>query len=271
MLATRCRYRRNGSIFEWEIVRPLVILSVVLVVAVTACTEPATVPHAPTTQTPTASPTVVPTPTLSSVSQASPAPPLRPTMEESGAFMIQLQSRQFIPEAEVESGLDWLQTLPASRVHVLLQLYRPPDSTTREQLEKSGIQLLDYIPSNAWFASVPRTFRIDDPAIPMIRWLGPVLPEDKLLAKLSEGSIGTWALREGDRVALEVSFFEDVSLQDGEQVIQKHRGIVTGSTPLSNKLTVEVSKDAILLLAAEDNVRWIDLVPPPPTRDSEGG
>ena len=211
------------------------------------------------------------TPTPTALSRSAATPAVRPPLENDTAFMIRLQSRQFIPEADVKSGLNWLQTVPDSRAHVLLQLYGPPDSTTSARLEKSGIRLLNYIPSNAWFASVPRTLQIEDPAIPLMRWLGPILPEDKVAEGLLEGSIGTWALREGNRIALEVSFFEDMNLQDGEQVIREYGGTIIRSTPMSNKLTVEVPKEVISLLATEDSVRWIDVIPPPPTTDSEGG
>jgi len=267
------RYRCNGNALRIGTVLPLVILGMVLIVTAVSCTErPVMTLPAPITLTPRVpSSTISPTPTLPPVSRGSPIPPLQPTIEELGTFMIQLRSRQFIPEADVKSGLDWLQTVPDPRVHVLLQLYGPPDSTIRARLEKSGIRLLNYIPSNAWFASIPRTLAIDDPVIPIIRWFGPILPEDKVPAELVEGAIGSWALRERNRVALEVSFFEDVDLRDVEQIIHRHGGIITGAIPAFNKMTVEVPKDAILTLAAEDSVRWIDQVPPPPTKHPGGG
>jgi len=250
----------------------VVLLGIVLTIAVVSCTEPpATVTCASATPLALPGPTTSPTPTFVPTGLSSPTPTLRPTIEGPSTHTIQLQSRQFTPEADIESGLGWLQTVPDSRVHVILQLYDPPDSTVKEQLEKSGIQLMGYIPNNAWFASIPRALQIDDPAIPLIRWFGPILPEDKVPAELLEGSIGSWALRQRDRIALDVSFFEDMNLQDGEDIICKHNGTVTGSIPMSNKLTVEVPKDVILLLAAEDSVRWIDLIPPPPTTHPEGG
>jgi len=154
---------------------------------------------------------------------------------------------------------------------VLLQLYEPPDSAAKTLLGQSGIQLLNYVPSNAWFASLPSNLQVDDPAFALVRWFGPILPEDKVPAGLLDGSIGSWALREGSRIALEVSFFEDVDLDEGKRILLKYDAAITGSTPLSNKLTVETSKDVVLLLATEDSVRWVDVVPPPPTTHSEGG
>jgi len=190
---------------------------------------------------------------------------------DTDAFKIKFRSRQFVPEAEIRSGLDWLRTVPYRHVHVILQLYEPPDSAARTLLEQSGILLLNYIPSNTWFASIPNSLQIDAPALTLVRWFGPILPEDKLPAELLSGSIGSWALREGNKVALEVTFFEDVDLEYGRQLLLKYDAVVISMTALSNKMTIEIPKDAILSIATEDIVRWIDVVPPPPTTNSEGG
>lgn len=245
----------------------VVIVTIVIVIAtgVTGCQQKSSLnPSAPVTLMPNSASATPQRPISPSQGSISPTPPLRPTAGGTDAFVIRLQSRQFVPEAEVQSGLNWLHTVPYGRVHVLLQLYEPPDSAARTLLEQSGILLLNYIPSNAWFASIPSTLQLDDPAIILIRWFGPILPEDKLPAELFGGSIGDWALREGNRVALEVAFFEDVDLDDGRQLLLKYDATVIGSTPLSNKVTVEILKDSILSLATEDVVRWIDVVPPPP-------
>lgn len=214
---------------------------------------------------------IVGSPTSSLQNFVVPTPLVRLSGDNEDAFKVQLQSRQFVPEAETRSGLEWLRTLHRGRVHALLQLYGPPSSADKALLEQSGIKLLDYIPSNTWFASLPTDLRPDDPAFAMIRWFGPILPEDKVYAKLLDDSVGEWALREGGRIAVEVAFFSDVDLSEARQIVPKYDAVLTGSVPLSNKLILEIPKHNILLLAAEDSVRWVDVVPPPPTTNSEGG
>lgn len=216
---------------------------------------------------PTASATAKPSPTSSLVS----TPSTRPTVQSDSSFAIQLQSRQFTPGADLESGLDLLRSASTERVHVLLQLWDAPDSAAATLLAESGIRLLNYIPHKAWFASVPRSLKSEDPVIPLIRWIGAILPEDKVPSEVLRGQIGTWALRERNRVALDVSFFEDVGLSEGERIILGYGGEAVTWVALSNKLTVEIPRESIALLAAEDGVRWIDVVPPPPTTHSEGG
>jgi len=183
-------------------------------------------------------------------------------------FTIKLISRQFLPEAEISSGISWLKEYSGERVHVLIQLCEPTNSITKSILERSGVIFLNYIPENSWFASIPKSLMNDDLALSAIRWFSPILPKDKIHPSiLHEDS--SWALKDGNKIALEISFFEDVDLQDSVKIINKLDGKVVGSTPISNKLTIEISKNFIQLLAEIDSVRWIDVVPPPPVTDIE--
>lgn len=183
-------------------------------------------------------------------------------------FTIKLISRQFLPEAEISSGIKWLREYPGERVHVLLQLCEPTNPSIKTLFEKSGIQLLNYIPENSWFASIPKDLAKDNPILSMIRWFGPIFPEDKIHPSVLEENV-SWALRDGNKIALGISFFEDVSLQDAEMIIKNLDGEVTGSTPISNELTIEISRDSVQLLAKTDSVLWIDVVPPPPVTNIE--
>lgn len=42
-------------------------------------------------------------------------------------FTIKLTPRQYLPEAEINSGISWLKEYPYDRVHVLLQFCKPKD------------------------------------------------------------------------------------------------------------------------------------------------
>lgn len=63
------------------------------------------------------------------------------------------------------------------------------------------------------------------------------MTEDKIHSSVLQVS-NSWALRDGNKIALEISFFEDVNLQDAETTIKSLDGEVIGSTPVSNKLTI---------------------------------
>jgi len=181
-------------------------------------------------------------------------------------FTIKLISRQFLPGAEIDSGLKWLGSYPGERAHVFLQFCEPKDKNIAGDL---NIKLLNYIPDNTWFASIPREIVKDKIAISRIRWFGPIMPEDKISPSILQGVYPSYVLRDDNNVALEVSFFEDVDLKEASAVIENSGGKIIGSTPISNKLTIEIAKDLISELAKNDIVRWIDILSPPPRESVE--
>ena len=93
------------------------------------------------------------------------------------SYEINLKSRHFTPQEETQPAKA-LATPALSRKarHVLIQFRDIPTPEQRRALEVQGLRLLDYIPNNAWNASVPGTFRTDGPGLPPIRWMGSLQP-----------------------------------------------------------------------------------------------
>lgn len=226
--------------------------------------QPSSIPTVSVASTPTFISSATKQPTALTSNTNSPTLSFRPTVVGTKDYLIRLQSRQFVPEAEIQSGLKWLSGISSERVHVLLQLFNLPDSAEKTQLEKSGIELLNYIPSNTWFASIPNNLQIHDPSFVLVRWFGSISPEFKLSTSLSTGSIGSWAIRGENKIVVDVSFFEDVDSTIEQDTIIKYGAEIIKSTSISNKLTIVIPKDNVFPLAMEDIVRWIDQIPPPP-------
>jgi hypothetical protein len=161
-------------------------------------------------------------------------------------FTILLKSRQFAPTPGMDKAMaTQLSASPTGRSHVLVQFDRIPTAEEREALERAGVKLLAYVPHNAWFASVPAAVSLSDKALVSARWLGSILPQDKLPADLWEGQIGPWAVNADGSVNLDVLFFADVPLD-------------------------EAPRQAITALASEDGVQWIVEAPPPKISLNDG-
>ena len=106
-------------------------------------------------------------------------------------YRITLQTRAFVPEPGIDPALaeDVVMRLDRGQTsHVYVQLYGPLDGCQHADLEAQGVKLLAYIGNNTWCASlfVPSTAYLKDlavvaasPALAAVRWMGPILPEDK--------------------------------------------------------------------------------------------
>jgi len=193
-------------------------------------------------------------------------------------YEISLRSRQFTPQAGVEPALVQSEIRMAGskegRIHMLLQLYDAPTPDDLAKLRSEGIELLSYVPHNAWFASAPvndLTTKLASSALAdIVRWAGIIRPEDKMPADIWDGRIGSWAVTEDGYVRLAVSFFDDVSLEATDPIITRYGGIIEGKITHSNKVLILLEPDKIRAIASEDVVRWLDQVPPPPTTSNDG-
>ncbi|NQE45493.1 Subtilisin-like serine protease [ANME-1 cluster archaeon GoMg2] len=191
---------------------------------------------------------------------------------------ILLKSRQFVPDAGLDhvakSKLEVLGGAGAEKTHVLMQFYQIPNASEKTALnETHDVDLLTYVPNNAWFADIPCDAASDIIAQPNVRWIGNILPDDKVSPHIRDYGVGSWAVNPDGTVNLLVTFFGDVSADEAKQVIVKYGSAVAEPSPWGgNVWTVSVPEDSytILSLASEDAVEWIESVPPPKTINNDG-
>lgn len=142
------------------------------------------------------------------------------------------------------------------------------DGPLREEIQKIGIQLLDYIPHQAFFASgdeegIRRVAKLE-----MIKAILPVHPEWKRSKKLFPGIIPAHAVTiDGDWKVL-VSFFTGV-FRDSALNIMKHAGFFPDE-PMTRSRSVQVTlKEArVLELLSFPFVQFMEPVQAPPKSEN---
>jgi uncharacterized repeat protein (TIGR01451 family) len=190
---------------------------------------------------------------------------------------IKLKSRTFSPEPGLDPVFQpksggQLQGQSFERVHILLQLATIPDENERANLAANGIQLLAYLPDNAWLASIPaNSIRAQTLATTSIRWMGPLLPKDKISPHLQTRGVGPWAVNPDGSVVLDVSFFKDVPAVEALAVIARHGGQVEEDLGDFHHYVVRFPNVGVVsALAGEDKVMWVDNGPPPKIALNDG-
>ena len=180
-------------------------------------------------------------------------------------YTVFVSSRQFVPSPGISPSAEAnITSSPLERVHVLVQLHHIPNATERHALENAGVNLLTYVHNYAWFASIPSNPPAVILQLSFVRWIGEILPEDKISPQILKGKIGEWAINPDGSVNMVVRFFDDVSAGDAKSILMKYSSRVQGPGML-NDWTVTIASDAIRELADEDRVQWIEEVPPPET------
>lgn len=182
--------------------------------------------------------------------------------------MISLKSRTFTPPEEVL--LDSVLSAPeGERLHVLIQFKSIPDQSVKSGLRNAGIRLLNYIPKNAWFASVPTDLTPDNLALSSVRWIGKILPKDKISPSIREKGIGDRGRTDDGKVKLVIKYFKDVSGEELKKRLEQDGVTVLGETLIANSITISISEERISNIAGEDSVLWIGPVPSPAHREAD--
>jgi hypothetical protein len=175
---------------------------------------------------------------------------------------IRLKSRTISPQEGVSSQL-LQQIADAARypIYGIIQLKHRPLVEDRRNLELAGIKLLEYLGGTAYYASFDKDIKFES-LEKQVRWAGPLLKEDKIDPALMRGEVRDWAKTETGEIKVIISFFEDVSPTEAEDVVSRHTTIHRRFGP-SNQWSAQISLDAICKLAAEIPVRWIEQGPHP--------
>jgi hypothetical protein len=178
---------------------------------------------------------------------------------------VRLKSRSFTPKSGVYAEhFTAAAADEGERKHALLQLSEPLTTETRTELERGGVLLLDYVPDQAYFASMPAALTVGSQRLPeVIHWLGPIEPADRVAREVRDSEVGDWAIGNDGRWLLEITLFDDVPMSTAIAALEQAGVDVLEASSVLNSATVASPIDAIDALSAIDAVQWIDQIPPP--------
>lgn len=186
------------------------------------------------------------------------------------AYRLEFKIQPFVPAENQKK----IQDLPLfnGRRYGLIQFYQIPDEATKKRLAAAGIELLDYIPQNAWTFSAPLGH---DPyqVVTNIRALVELRPIQKLDEALAAGTYPQWAKNEPGKVDLVLQTFrkEDVELSQIRERLGQLGAKTLEAAPLFQTITLRVSIDQISILAAEPWVQWMEPILPPAQKENLPG
>lgn len=196
--------------------------------------------------------------------------PLPPPGSEPGR-PVHLRSRQFVPAPGLEVALErQLRVTARPRVHALVQLHGPLTPSVAGALRRARVELLAYIPEDAWLASIPADAGALRPLLGAgVRALLRIRPDDRLSPYVRDGEIGPWATHADGTYDLVATAFADAGPTAAAAAAERAGAEVIG-IHAPGKVIVRASRAAIGILAQEDDIQWVDQVPPPPQEYNDG-
>lgn len=187
-------------------------------------------------------------------------------------YTVSLKSRSFIPEANINGFFQNLNQkklvkneLLAGKYHVVIQFYNIPTEAEKSKINELGITLHDYLPKNAYTASINIDLAADDVnQLGLIRSLFTLERNDKLSEDIQKGEIGSWAIKESGKVDVVVKYYPDVPNDKAQTAIQTLEGKIIESAKDFYRLTVRIDQDKLQALADNEWISWIEPIAPPP-------
>ena len=181
----------------------------------------------------------------------------------------ELSALQLTSAPQTRSTLQLLAARPDTR-HFIIQFDRAVSRHLRARLAGTGIQLLNPLGSNAYFASLNAATLDADAvvALGIVRSVQEVTSFHRMHPTLASGDVPTWSVveqRSGEApiVAAYVKFHPDVDLEvGGRTVVRFYGGRVVDVVESVGTLVVEMPHPNLLALASADEVQWIE--PPLP-------
>jgi subtilisin family serine protease len=159
-----------------------------------------------------------------------------------------------------DASLDASRLLAAEgTVHAVVAFAGIPTQEQRNSLDRIGVALHQYLPEDAFFATVPAGGARELLALPFVRAAEPFRPEWKAAPGVAEDPAAFMHALPGGLCAVDVYFFPDVPPALARDAVAR-----LGGTPLhegfevNERIAAALPPTALRELLLEDSVRWIE-------------
>jgi subtilisin family serine protease len=188
----------------------------------------------------------------------------------SGENTIRLLSREFTPDQDLSAVRDLSAAAsPANPVHCMMQLNGDADYALTAALENSGVKLLEPLGGNAWLVSLSRSLAAEDLKSLGARWVGELLPSDKMHSRVVNREFEPWTHYEDGKEIVFMRLHKDIPFEAGEEIAARYDGVTGDYIKEIHTWVVAIYPDDFESIAAEDDVAWMDLMSPPMTSTND--
>lgn len=182
-------------------------------------------------------------------------------------YRILLHAGEFVPEKNIETVTKnspvFQKSLFGEKNYVTIQFYSLPDDNTKQKLKASGIELIDYIPNNAYTASIAGNVTPETLKLFSIRSIFQFTAEQKATPEVLNKKIPPHAIPAADFVDVQVLTYEKLNSSLIAASLQSIEAIVIEEKPIFRIFTIRVHQANLKLLAALPFVQWVEFVDGP--------
>src|SRR5688572_13586677 len=175
-----------------------------------------------------------------------------------GKFTPQENSKTLNKDSEVIRG-----SLFQNKHYVTLQFYSLPNQATKDKMQTSGVQLIDYIPNLAYTASLKTDLDPSQLKNFGVRSVFQLSPAQKTVPALLQKDIPAHAIPQKGLVDVTVITYEKLNTKTVGQALQKVKAVVLQELPMFRSFTVRVPQANVAQLVALPFVQWVEFIDAP--------
>lgn len=193
---------------------------------------------------------------------------LSSSAQDSSRYRILFKDTSFIPSRNITlASIDGLnrQAMRSSgsiKSFVVIQFETIPDENEKAQLKQAGIELLDYIPNNAYSATVTGSLKADVLAQLKTRAVVEMTPSLKMQPSLLSGSYPAWATKIPGTIDVWISFPKTFSFEAvSNELKAKNIDIVSADWKDYRVLSLRISTTRLKELASLPFIEYVQAAP----------
>jgi len=191
----------------------------------------------------------------------------QPVAPATAPYALRLAVGDVLPPANAAAWLAGPAAAPADawqgRAFRLLQFARLPTEAQQAALRRAGVVLFDYLPLNAYTASLPATLAPGQLAGLGLRSVAPMPGRWKLAGALAQGDVPAHARRAGGLVEVVLSYYPALTAAQATAALLAADFRLAGHDDFAHQLRVLLPEAAVPRLAELPWVSTVEAVPAP--------
>lgn len=186
--------------------------------------------------------------------------------QDDARYAVKLKSGAFIPEKNITA--EKLNTFNQRALRIqektfaLIQFENIPTETQKQFLKQSGIELLDYIPNNAYTVTISGNIKEDVLQQINARAIVELAPQQKMEPLLARGVIPSWAVKVPGTIDVWISFPKSFSFETvSSELQQRNIEIISNLYKNYRVLSLRLSAQRLTELASFPFIEYLQPVP----------
>jgi hypothetical protein len=187
--------------------------------------------------------------------------------QNSGDYAIKFHSGDFVPEENAGRIIKDRSLIAEAKFqqqyYLVLQFYKLPDQALKASLKQAGIELLDYLPSNAYLSILSENANWSLLQAAGLRSAFVLKGIQKTLPAFIKASFPPHAIKQAGTVDLRITCFERLESSRITASLQQMGAVILEESPLFKNITVRIPVNNFNQLLALSFISWIEAIDPP--------